>query len=337
MKALVYTNKNGLVVREVETPEAGPGQARLKISNCGICGSDLFLVGSGGLREGAILGHEFSGVIDQVGDGATGFKIGDRVIARPIGCGACRSCAAGMENICSRRRSIGLGTTPGGFAEYLVVDAEMIMPVPAGLPLDQASMADQLGSALHGMKVANFKKGDSALVIGAGPIGLCAVMLLKHLGASKTAVSEMADHRVEMAMKFGADAAFSTAKKSLASHIDAHFGADGPDIIIECTGAPGGLTDAIQSSRVGCRISLVGMCMQMTPILPFAIFQKHLSIFGSFGNTRAECAECMEIMATGKIPSAELITKKVSIDSLPEEFATIKNSRDQLKVMMENS
>lgn len=335
MKALVYTDKSGLVVKEVPTPEAAPGRIRMKIKNCGICGSDLFFVNSGGLRDGTIIGHEFSGIVDQVGLGVSGISVGDRVIARPTGCGQCRNCAAGMENICPERKSIGLGNTPGGFAEYLVVDQDMVIPVPENLGLDQASMADQLGSALHGIRICDFKAGEKVLVTGAGPIGLCAVMLLKYLGASKVVVSEMVEKRAGLAMNFGADAVVSPGKKSLSSHIDDHFGKEGPDCIIECTGAPGGLLDVIQCSRVGCRISLVGMCMQPVSILPFAIFQKHLSIFGSFGNTQKECIECMNIMASGKIPSEKLITKKVPIDGLPHEFATIKKDLDQLKVMME--
>lgn len=335
MKALVYTDKSGLVVKEVPTPEATAGRVRLKIKNCGICGSDLFFVNSGGLKNGTIIGHEFSGIVDQVGMGVSGISIGDRVIARPTGCGQCKNCAVEMENICPERKSIGLGNTPGGFAEYLVVDQDMIIPVPENLSLDQASMADQLGSAMHGIRVAGFKKGETALVTGAGPIGLCAVMLLKYLGTSKVVVSEMMEQRSAMALNFGADAAVSPGKKSLSAHIDDHFGKGGPDCIIECTGTPGGLSDVIQSSRVGCRIALVGMCMQPVSILPFAIFQKHLSIFGSFGNTQKECIECMDIMATGKVPSAQLITKKVPIEELPSVFATIKKDLDQLKVMME--
>lgn len=337
MKALVYTDKEGLTVKEVPKPEAGPGRVLLRVTNCGICGSDIFLFKSGGLKDGAIMGHELSGVVEAVGEGVSRCKPGDRVIARPWGCGECKFCGAGMENLCTHRRSIGLGQAPGGFAEFLAVDEDQVIPVPENLSLDQASMADQFGSALHGMKMINFKTGESALVTGAGPIGLCAVMLLKYYGASKIVVSEMMESRAALAMKFGADVFTSPAKESLAKGISANFEPGGPDCIIECTGNAAATTQAIQCAPVGCRIALVGMCTQPVTVLPFTLFQKHLTIVGSFGNTQSECVESMNVMASGKIPSADLITKKVPLEQLPEAFKEVMTSKDQLKVMMERN
>jgi len=335
MKALVYTDKEGLKVREVPEPVVGPRQVLLKISNCGICGSDIFLFKSGGLPEGAIMGHELSGTVEATGGEIEGISRGDRVIARPSGCGECKFCDSGLENLCTSRRSIGLGRWPGGFAEFMVADWDMIIPVPERLPLDQASMADQFGSALHGIRTINFRSGENVLVTGAGPIGLCAIMLLKYYGAEKIVVSEMLENRSELALKFGAHAAVSPADRSLASVISEHFGPTGLDCIIECSGNPKATQDAIQCSTIGSRISLVGMCTKPVTFIPFTLFQKHITILGSFGNTQKECIECMDIMASGQIPSGDLITKKVPLEELPAAFDEVIKSKDQIKVMME--
>lgn len=334
MKALVYTDKEKLRCKEVPDPVAETGGVVMRISNCGICGSDIFLYKSGGLPDGAIMGHELSGTIEAIGPRVEGIRVGDRVIARPAGCGTCRWCLEGKENLCARRRSIGLGKRPGGFAEFMAADADMILPVPENLGLDQASMADQFGSALHGMKVANFMKGENALVVGAGPIGLCAVMLLRHAGASKIVVSESLAGRSAVAIEFGADAAESPEILSLAATIAKHF-KEGPDCIFECSGTVAGTQAAIQCAPTGCRIVFVGMCTKPVTFLPFTLFQKHLAIFGSFGNTQAECRECMDVMASGSIPSARLITKKVALEQLPDAFEEAMQSKEQLKIMME--
>lgn len=335
MKAMVYTGKDGLTIREVETPVAGPGQVRIRLTNCGICGSDLFLFKSGGLSDGTIMGHELSGVVDTVGEGVEGISEGGRVIARPIGCGDCKWCRKEMENICVNRQALGLGQRPGGFAEYMVVEKEMIIPVPENLGLDQASMADQFGSSLHGLYVADFQPGETALVTGAGPIGLCAVMLLKYKGAGRVIVAEVDPERIELAEKFGADDVISPGKKPLASLLSSLPGYDGIDCVIECSGNAAATTDAILTAPVGCRIALVGMCTQPVTFMPFVLFQKHLAITGAFGNSQKECIESMDIMASGKIPSQNLITKKVPLEDIPAAFEQVMNSKTELKVMMD--
>ncbi len=335
MKAMVYTGKDGLTIRDVETPVAGPGQVRLKLTNCGICGSDLFLYKSGGLADGTIMGHELSGVVDTVGDGVEGISVGDRVIARPIGCGECKWCRMKMENICVTRKTLGLGQRPGGFAEYMVVEKDMIIPVPENLGLDQASMADQFGSSLHGLYSAGFQPGDTVLVTGVGPIGLCAVMLLKYKGAKRVIVSEVIEERAVIAKKFGADDVVSPGKRPLASLLSALPGYEGLDCVIECSGNATATTDVILTAPVGCRIALVGMCTQPVTFMPFVLFQKHLTITGAFGNSQKECIESMDIMASGEIPSQQLITKKVSLEEIPGAFLQLMNSKTELKVMME--
>lgn len=334
MKALVYTGKEGLSVKEIDAPVAGPGRAVLRIRNCGICGSDLFLLKSGGFPDGAVPGHEFSGVIEELGPGVEGFSVGELAIARPAGCGECKWCAKKMENICVRRRALGFGQRKGGFSEFLLADADMLIRVPDGLSSELAALTDQFATALHGMKVVNFQPGENVLVTGAGPIGLCAIMLLKHAGAGKIIVSEVNPDRVEIAKRLGADEVLSPIEKGFVSAVNKSFGDAGMDIIIECSGTAEATQQAIQISPVGCRISLVGMCVKPVTFIPFAVFQKHLTIIGSFGNSQTECREVLDIMASGSIPAGDIISRRVTLDELPEVFAQLMKAKDELKVMM---
>lgn len=335
MKAIVCSAKEGLVLRELPDPAPGPGEVLLRIRNCGICGSDLFLYKNGILRDGLVMGHELSGIVESVGAGIGGISPGDRVIARPQGCKTCKWCRAGLENLCTQRRAIGLGARPGGFAELLLADEDMIIPVPDACPLDQACMADQFGSALHGLHCVDFKAGETALVTGAGPIGLSAVMLLRNKGASKIVVAEPGENRAALAVELGADATFSPATKSMSAGVREHFGADGPDCIFECSGATPALEAAIQVAPFGGRIALVGMASAPAKFIPMVVFQKHLLIVGCFGNTQAECRESMDIMASGTIPSDRIITKKVGIEQVPAAFDELIKSKDQIKIVME--
>ena len=330
MKAMVFRSKSGLIIEDVPAPEAAPGRVMLRVTNCGICGSDLFIYKNRIMPDGCIMGHEVSGVIETVGDGVSGIAPGDRVLIRPAGCGQCKHCAADNENLCSRRRSIGFGQVPGGFAEYMAVDADLIIPVPAALPLDQAALTDQVSTALHGLRVVHFKEGESALVLGAGPIGLCVIMILKQYGAGYVAASEMLEPRREQALKFGADAVVSP--DELPKAMADMFGPDGADAIFECSGSAPATQQAINVAARGARIALVGMCSQSVSIIPMSLFQRQITIAGSFGNTQEECRECLDLMAEKKIPSGDLITEKIALEQVPARFDELLTSKTAIKV-----
>jgi threonine dehydrogenase-like Zn-dependent dehydrogenase len=332
MKAMVWRNKTGLGIEEISKPEAGPGRVLIKAAACGICGSDLFLYKNRVLTDGCILGHEIAGVVESVGDGVSGVAAGDRVLVRPCGCGQCKHCARGNENICSQRRSIGFGAVPGGFADYLCVEPDQCLPVPPGLGLDQAALTDQLSTGLHALKLVRFEPGQSALVLGAGPIGLCVIIMLKHMGAAAIGVTEMLPERKALAERFGAHAVFDPTQPKLNASLAQLFGPDGPDALFECSGTAPATQQAIAMAPRGASIALVGMCSASVSIIPMSLFQRQIAIIGSFGNTQAECIECMDLMASGDIPSRELITKRIALEQVPAEFELQLTSKTDIKV-----
>lgn len=332
MKAMVWRNKTGLGIEDIPKPEAGPGRVLIKSAACGICGSDLFLYKNRVLTEGCIPGHEIAGVVEAVGADVSGIAPGDRVLVRPNGCGECKHCRSGNENICSRRRSIGFGAVPGGFAEYLTAEPDQCLALPAGLGLDQAALTDQLSTGLHALNLVRFEPGQSALVLGAGPIGLCVIIMLKQAGATAIGVTEMLPERKALAEQFGAHAVFDPTQPKLNAALSDLFGPDGPDTLFECSGTAPATQQAIALAPRGASIALVGMCSSSVSIIPMSLFQRQLAIVGSFGNTQAECIECMNLMADARIPSRELITKRIALDQVPAEFDLQLTSKTDIKV-----
>lgn len=335
MKAMVYRSKTGLGIEDIESPVAAPGRVLIHSAACGICGSDLFIYKNRIMPDGCILGHEVAGVVEAVGQGVQGVAPGDRVLVRPNGCGTCKHCRAGDENICSRRRSVGFGLVPGGFAEYLAVDPDQCVPVPAAVGLDQAALTDQVSTALHGMNLVNFQAGQSALVLGAGPIGLCMIMMLKQAGAARIGVTEMLPERAAQAEKFGAHAVFNPTQPKLAAALSQLFGPDGADALFECSGTAPATEQAIALAPRGARIALVGMCSASVSIIPMSLFQRQLTIVGSFGNSQRECIQCLDLMASGAIPAKDLITKRIPLHAVPAEFDRLLTSKTDIKVQTE--
>ncbi|MHB9096438.1 MAG: zinc-dependent alcohol dehydrogenase, partial [Syntrophales bacterium] len=204
MKAVIY-HPAGLGIEEIPAPDSGEEFILVKVSDTGFCGSDHSLIESGFLADGTILGHEVSGIVSRRGTKVTGFSEGSRVVIRPTFCGNCRDCRMGSPHLCAQgRRAIGIGDLPGGFAEYVNVYPQMLIPIPAGVDSRNAALAETFASALHGI-TATGSRGGSALVMGGGPIGLAAVTLLKLLGFAPIALAEPVSGKRETERQFGAD------------------------------------------------------------------------------------------------------------------------------------
>ena len=332
MKAVVYRHKKGLVVEDVPRPAPGPGQALMRVTNCGICGSDLFLYKNKVLSDGVILGHELSGVIEGVGSDVEGLSPGGRVVGRPSGCGTCRACRTGNDNLGRERRGPGFGQYPGGFAEYTVLDRDMLIPVPPEVPLDAGALTDQVATAIHGMRVIGFKEGETALVMGAGTIGLCEIVMLRKSGASLIVASEPQPERAARAREFGADHVLDPAARDFSNSVREIFGPDGMHAVFECSGTAPATLQAVHIASSGARIALVGMCAQSVGIVPMILFQKQLTITGSYGNTQAECRESLDLMARGIVPYRDLITEKISLEKVPEAFDELIGGKNVIKI-----
>jgi len=191
MKAVVFKGARNLVVQDVPDPVPGPHEALVKVKNVGICGSDLHYYTHGLLPQGYIMGHEVTGTVAGVGSEVTGWNEGDRVCVCPAGpCGQCNTCLDGDLERCENLLSIGIGVLPGAFAEYVAAPYPLLLPLPEDVGMRESTLVDPLGCAHHAADLSGIVPGESALVVGAGPIGLFVVQYLKDLGIEPVILSE---------------------------------------------------------------------------------------------------------------------------------------------------
>jgi threonine dehydrogenase-like Zn-dependent dehydrogenase len=191
MRAAVYREKGRLAVEERPVPEPGPQDVLLRVSHCGVCGSDLHLVMEGWGRPDSIGGHEFSGRVAVLGAGVTGWELGAAVVGGPpAGCGHCEYCATHRPSLCARHGTPGVSEFQGAFAEYVRVHESQLRRIPAGLSLREAALAEPLAVALHGVTLSQIAPGRRALVTGAGPIGMLTLAALRAKGIDDVTVSE---------------------------------------------------------------------------------------------------------------------------------------------------
>ena len=205
MKAAYYKGDKQFSIQEVDPVEPGPGEVRVRVAYCGICGTDLHVyLGHMDARVGSnrVIGHEMSGTIDAVGDDVTGLESGEPVVIRPLSsCGECPACERGHAHICQNLKFLGLDTD-GAFQQKWNVPAHMIHKLPDNVPLDQAALIEPVAVACHDVRRGRVQPGEDVLVIGGGPIGMLNAMVAKHAGGNVT-ISEINPHRLAIASGLG--------------------------------------------------------------------------------------------------------------------------------------
>jgi len=324
VKAVVYRkDRGGVRLEELAEPVPGPGQVRIRVRYASVCGSDLFLLRSGQLPDGTVLGHEMSGTVDQLGDGADGLRQGQGVIARPVGCGDCPTCRRGEENLCPKRVAIGLGALPGAFAECLVVPRGMVIPVPEGVDLSSACLAEPMATSLHGIRLGGVRPGDRVVVLGAGGVGLAAVALLRALCVDEILVSEPQEGRRRRAVALGASCAVDPQAEELEEAVARWSRGGEVSAVLECAGTVGSFQSALRIVATGGRVVLIGLVRGTVEWAPAAAMLRQLRLQGSFANTQAECKECLEMMARGQIRVREMVEDVIPLDDLPARMESL--------------
>jgi len=301
-------------------PEPGPGEVRVRIEACGICGSDLHFYHRGPLCPGTSPGHEMAGVVDVVGDGVAGFAVGDRVAVEPLAsCGRCHACQTGRDAICPEARLFGVHQH-GGLAEYLAVPARRLFRVAADLPPALAALTEPMAVAVHGLRRGQLQAGQRVLVLGAGTIGLVATRAALALGAGEVFLTARHAHQAELGRHLGAT-------RVLAEHEAtpeglARLGCDAPfDLVVETVGGDAStLRDAITAVRPGGTISVLGLFFGDVGLDSLSLFVKESTLTWSNCYARgpegadfeaaaalvSRCRDELAGLATHQVPLAEV-------------------------------
>lgn len=338
MKASRFLGNKTFAVTDLPTPHAGPGELVLRNQVCGVCGTDVHIYhgepGSADVNPPVVLGHEYSGEVVEVGEGVTGFAVGDHVTVDPnIYCGHCAYCQNGKKQLCPSMEAIGV-TRDGGFAQYSRIPASQAFKLEPTVPWEAAAMAEPLACCLHGIDLAGIQVGDKVCVVGGGAIGLLMVQLAKLSGASQIVLSEPNEKRRQVGLQLGANAVLDPtrpdAQEAFAQVLDG-----GANVVIECVGNVPAVKSAFQFAGKGATVLLFSVPkVDATFDLPlFDVYKKELTIKGSFVNPDTH-ARAVALINSGKVDFDPIITHRFTLDQLPEAIA-MQMSDASIKVVVE--
>lgn len=338
MKASRFLGNKTFAVTDLPTPHAGPGELVLRNQVCGVCGTDVHIYhgepGSADVNPPVVLGHEYSGEVVEVGEGVTGFAVGDHVTVDPnIYCGHCAYCQNGKKQLCPSMEAIGV-TRDGGFAQYSRIPASQAFKLEPTVPWEAAAMAEPLACCLHGIDLAGIQVGDKVCVVGGGAIGLLMVQLAKLSGASQIVLSEPNEKRRQVGLQLGANAALDPTRPDSQEAFAQVLGG-GANVVIECVGNVPAVKSAFQFAGKGATVLLFSVPkVDATFDLPlFDVYKKELTIKGSFVNPDTH-ARAVALINSGKVDFGPIITHRFPLDQLPEAIA-MQMSDASIKVVVE--
>lgn len=322
MKAMRLEATGRLFTREIDKPTPGLDELLVKVEACGVCGTDRHLFkGEFPCTPPVTLGHEFSGIVEQLGAGVTGFAIGDRITGDPnIACGRCSHCVNGRVNLCRNLRAIGIHRD-GGFADYVIVPQKQAFFLPADLDPMHGAFCEPLACCLHGIDLAEIKAGSSVVVLGGGVIGLLTVQLARLAGATTVILVTRQASRRSLAEDLGATASVDPAAGDVITQIAGEMGLlpGGVDVVMECAGVGETVIQATKLVRPGGTAVILGVMPQGEAIAiePFDLLFREVKLVTSFLNPFTH-RRAADLIASGTIEVDKLISRKISLDEAPE-------------------
>lgn len=334
MKAIVISNPNEIEIREVPMPEVKEGEALLKVKYVGICGADVasYTGNQPFTTYPRIPGHEFSAEIVEIPENDRGLKAGDIVTCNPyFNCGECYSCQRGFVNCCTDNQTMGV-QRDGAFCEYISMPVERIYD-GKGLSAEELALIEPFSISQHAVSRATIKETDSVLVIGAGPIGLFALLAAKQL-CKKIAVADVLDNRLALATEYGADAVINTKTQSLEEFTKEFTDGNGFDVCIEACGAPETFLGCIDSCAFAGNIILIGNGKRETNFVHSIILKKELNIHGSRNALKDDFINNIDLVASGKADVMKMVSGVYEMNDAVSAFEALKNNNGTLAKLL---
>lgn len=315
MKAAVFHGAKQISVDTLPMPKPALHEVLVRVRACGICGTDQHIYhdkpGSAQVYPPLVLGHELSGDVVEVGEGVNHLRAGDRVSIDPnIYCGTCKYCRNGRMHLCIQLRAVGV-TRNGGMAEFCSIPAANVYKLPDTLNYVQGAMVEPLGCCLHGMDRIHVDSTDRVAVVGGGFIGLLMLQLVKKFNPSRLSLIEPDASKRKIASQFGASEVMTPSEAS-----EVH---DSFDVVIECVGRGETIATALDLATRGGRVLLFGVASPETKVdvYPFSVFQKELSIYGSFINPHTH-QRAINLLEQGAIEIEQLVTHRIALSDVPQ-------------------
>ena len=332
MKALVKKYpQEGLWFEDVPEPQVGPNDVKIKIHKTAICGTDLHIYNwdewsQKTIQTPRVIGHEYVGEIVELGTNVKGWQIGQMVSGEGhIVCGRCRNCLAGNGHLC--KDTVGVGVNrDGAFAQFLVIPQENVRPCEPGVPLEMYSIFDPFGNAVH-TALSFDLTGEDVLITGAGPIGIMAAAVCKHVGARRVVITDINDTRLELAKKLGIQHTVNTAKEDLSAIMESLNIREGFDVGLEMSGSEIAMNTMIDHMIHGGRIALLGLLKSDAKIDWSKVIFNGLTIKGIYGRQMHETWYKMSAMLQSGLDIAPIITHRMDVRDYEEGFAAMNSGR----------
>ena len=336
MRAALYTGNSTIQVQERPPLPPGSGEVQIDVAYTGICGTDLHVLHGG--MDGRVripqpLGHEMSGRIAAVGPGVTGLAVGTPVTVMPLRwCGACPACLAGHHHICHRLDFIGIDSA-GAMQQQWTVPAEVVVPLPADLPLTHAALVEPTAVAVHDVRRAGLETGDKAVVIGGGPIGVLIALVARSVGAEVIGV-EVDARRRAIAGELGIRT-LDPAGDDLTGEVEAWTGGAGAAVVFEVSGSAAGITTAVELLAVRGRLIVVGLHNRPREIDLFRFFWRELSLVGARVYQRDDFDTAIDLLRAGKVGADTLITHVEPLADAAAAFDVLRGGGGVMKVLVD--
>ncbi len=342
MRGLMKTAKGpgNLELREVEKPVPTKNEVLVDIAAAGLCGTDLHIKhDQTHYTTPVILGHEYSGVVEVVGEDVKDIRVGDKVVSPATAyCGQCFQCKTGHMNRCTdeNRRVLGVARANGAFASHLVVPEYIVHKVPDGVSLEEAALAEPTACAVHGvLETTPISPGDSVVIQGPGTMGLLAIQIARAMGAAKIIVTGVTSDkaRFDIAEDLGADVTIDVLETSnVLELIQSHTDGMGADVVIECSGAGPARSQALEFVRVAGHIGLVGVQGKESAVNLDRILEKELTMTGFWGTLPSSWVKTLRLLRSGQVDVKPLITHRMALSDWQRGFELME-SQEAIKVL----
>ncbi|MFC5624789.1 zinc-dependent alcohol dehydrogenase [Algoriphagus winogradskyi] len=335
MKATVYNGNQSFTVIEKEIDAPKSGEVRIKVAYSGVCGTDVHIFH--GMMDKRVsipqtIGHEMSGVIDAVADDVTGYAVGEKVVVRPLDDRLVKASDKGFNHICEKLKFIGIDS-PGSMQQYWNVPAFVLHKLKAETDLKLAALIEPLSVAVHDVRMSGLVAGETAVVLGGGPIGLLVALVAKEAGA-KVIISEVNETRIKMAGEFGLQAVNPT-KIDLVEFVREQTEGRLADVVFEVAGVQPALDVMTEVGGIRGRIVMVAIHGQKKPVDLFKFFWKELKLIGARVYEKEDYEKAIELVTANELPFEKMITDVQPLSNIQQVFESIDKNPEGLKVLMD--
>ena len=338
MKANYFLGNGRFELREIPLRDLQAGEVLVRVMAAGVCGTDVHIYhgeeGATEVNPPVVLGHEYAGVVEAVGEQVTAVKVGDHVTIDPnMNCGMCPACREGRKQFCDHMQALGVNFD-GGFAQYCIAPQAQCLVLDEKVPFEVGAMAEPIACCLHGIDLANIRVGDAVLVIGGGAIGLIMAQLARLSGAARVIVSEPVALRREIALKLGADGVIDPLHEDVRARFNELTGRTGAPVVIECVGHVAATKQAFDAAARGATLLLFSVPKpHATFDLPMMdVFKKELTIRGSLVNPDTH-SRAVELLNAGCLHLEPLITHRFPLPQV-EDAIKAQMGSDSIKVLV---